>query len=71
MRIRGMIAALLLTAGLVGLAASQPLPGQEKGPPGKGKDKGKQEVKERSEELKVDLTEPPLGLIKKDRKSVV
>ena len=50
MRTRRMITALLFSAGLVGMVASQPSFGQEKGPPGKGKDKGKQEVKERSEE---------------------
>ena len=65
MRIRLFLAATLFSASLVGLASSQPLPGSEKGP--KGKFKGPQEVKERPEALKVDLKEPPVGLVKNPR----
>lgn len=65
MRIRVMLAATLFSATLVGLATSQPPPGGEKGP--KGKFKGPQEVKERPETLKVDLKEPPVGLVKNPR----
>ncbi|MFO0804709.1 MAG: YHYH protein [Gemmataceae bacterium] len=65
MHIRGMITATLFSAALVGLASSQPPPGGEKGP--KGKFKGPQEVKERPDFLRVDLKEPPLGLVKNPR----
>ncbi len=45
--------------------SSQPPPGGEKGP--KGKFKGPQEVKDRPAALKVDLSEPPPGLVKNPR----
>jgi hypothetical protein len=60
-----MIAATLFSAAVASMATSQPPPGGEKG--AKGKFKGPQEVKERPESLKVDLKEPPIGLVKNPR----
>ncbi|WP_020468251.1 YHYH protein [Zavarzinella formosa] len=65
MRIRELTAGALLSAIIVGLASSQPMPEGGKGP--KGKFKGQKEVRERPEALKVDLKEPPAGLVKNPR----
>ena len=60
-----MIAAVVFSAALVGLASSPPTPGGDKGP--KGKFEGPQTIEERPDLPKVDLAEPPTGLVKNPR----